>query len=143
MLMTRPPSRNLGSVLAAMEDAIEVGLNDRVPFIERHLLEGAVADDAGIVDEDVEPAARLLDPLHDRFDLRRVANISAHDADGRLTRQCSQLGRQGIGILVIDAAGIVPVMQHAGGSGLGEGGQHAGAMPRELPVTRTTFPGKL
>ena len=54
----------------------------RVPVVRRHLLDGAVAEDAGVVDQDVEPAGGRDDALHQRLDGVVVADVGVEDVDG-------------------------------------------------------------
>ena len=47
-----------------VEGAIEVHLDDRVPFLDRHVMEHAVAQDAGIVHDDIDTAEIVDRILH-------------------------------------------------------------------------------
>src|SRR5690606_24184292 len=47
-----------------VEHRVEVGVDDIAPLPGRHLVEGAVAGDAGVVDKDVDGAERPLDFAH-------------------------------------------------------------------------------
>ena len=49
-----------------VEQRAEIGVDDRVPLLERHLVKGAVAGDAGIVDQHVDRAEIGLDLLDAR-----------------------------------------------------------------------------
>ena len=44
-----------------VEQRVQVGVDDGVPLVRRHLVEHAVLGDAGVVDENVDRAEVLLD----------------------------------------------------------------------------------
>ncbi len=66
--------------------AAQVHLDDGVPLLRRHLDQRAVAQDAGVVDQGVEPAELLDRGVHDRLrglDLGAVADREHRRAAGR------------------------------------------------------------
>src|SRR3546814_18548503 len=50
-----------------VEHRVEVAVDDLLPLLRPHLVEGAVAGDAGVVDQDVDRAHLLLDLAHPRL----------------------------------------------------------------------------
>src|SRR4029077_10934976 len=54
----------------------EIDADDALEFIRRHLLNGAIADNPGIVYQDIEPTALILYLLHHRFDLLRLRHVA-------------------------------------------------------------------
>ena len=56
--------------------------------------------------------------------------------------QAAQLDGMGLGIAAVISLGIVEEMQHTGCPSPRNPSRMAAPIPRELPVTRTTFPGK-
>ncbi len=66
----------LGGCFATVEDAGEVGVDDGLPFIDGHFLDGFVTENACVVDEDVD-TAKLLDGLVEHgVDLVEFADIA-------------------------------------------------------------------
>src|SRR5581483_5290005 len=61
--------------LGAVERAVEIHLKDQVPVLLAHPQQEAVARDAGIVDEDVDPAPLLEDLVDHRLDVARVGDV--------------------------------------------------------------------
>ena len=67
-----------------VEQRAEIGVDDRVPLIERHLVEGAVLGDAGVVDQHVDRAEVGFDLLDTgRAGVERV-DVPFVDGDARL-----------------------------------------------------------
>ena len=94
---------------------------DRVPFLDRKLVERRDMLNAGIVDEHVKPAMlgeRCRDHLGDRLRLRHVG--------GRIADLDAEIGRDlvpGLG----DLGGGAKAVQHDGRSGLGQRARDAEA----------------
>ena len=77
MLITRPPLRRTAAAFCVTVNVpMQVDADDALEFVQRHLLDGAIADNPGIVYKDIEPAALILDLLHHRFDLRRLRHVA-------------------------------------------------------------------
>ena len=76
MLITRPPLRRTRRFLRDSKCPDEIDADDALEFVQRHFLDGAIADNPGIVYEDVEPAALILDLFHHRFDLQRLRHVA-------------------------------------------------------------------
>jgi hypothetical protein len=112
-------AQHFGAELGAVEDAVEVGLEDAVPLGGAHLLDGAVAEDAGVVDEDVEASGRVHDALHEGLDRLVAADVGVEDVDGDVVaaQACGHL----LGVAAVDAVGVVEEVDDAGGAGGGEG----------------------
>jgi hypothetical protein len=66
----------------AVEDAAEVGGDDLLPLLDGHAADGAVAVDAGVVDEDVEPAELLDGRLDQGSALVRVSDAGVDRQSG-------------------------------------------------------------
>ena len=84
------------------ERALEVDLDDEVPLVLGHVGEHAVAQDAGVVDDDVEPAEGLDGLVDHLLRGREVAHVGAVDrrfAAHRLDLVDHLLGRAGVGSL--------------------------------------------
>ena len=77
--------------VAAVEDAGEVGVDHAPPVLVRLGLHRAEPADAGVVDEDVEPAEAPDRFFHHRFNRQMVANVGGKrqqlGAAGRLWRE--------------------------------------------------------
>src|SRR5690606_39484421 len=58
-----------------VEHRVEVGVDHVLPLFGGHLVEGAVAGDAGVVDQDVDRAQRLLDLTHHRFGVPGAGDV--------------------------------------------------------------------
>ena len=72
------------SDLATEEAALEVDVQDTVPLRRCDFEEGGVVLDAGVVDQDVEPAELLYNGLDHLLDLCRLRDIGANgDRDRR------------------------------------------------------------
>src|SRR4029079_2503074 len=54
----------------------EIDADHPLEFVQTNFFDGAIADNPGIVYEDVEPAALLLDLFHHRFDLQRLRHVA-------------------------------------------------------------------
>ena len=83
MLTIHPPPRVLqvrDRGLAAVEHAGEIGADDAVPFVVRHLGDWHADANTGAVDEHIEAAEFRDDRLDRALHGRRVAHV-AHDAD--------------------------------------------------------------
>ena len=66
-----------------VEQRVEVGVDDGVPLIRRHLVEHAVLGDAGVVDQHVDRSEILLD-LREAGDAGVVvADVPLVDVDAR------------------------------------------------------------
>src|SRR3546814_873068 len=59
-----------------VEHRVEVGVDDLLPLLRAHLVEGAVAGDAGVVDQDVDRAELLLDLAHHRLGVLGRGNVT-------------------------------------------------------------------
>jgi hypothetical protein len=103
------------------EVALEVDGNHGVPLVLGHVHDHPVAEDSGVVDEDVEPA-ELLDRLpHEPFRAREVGDALA--VRRRLAARGADLlddllGRAEIGALAGDPG--AEVVDHDRGSRIGE-----------------------
>ncbi len=80
------------------EQRAEVGLDHRRPLVPRHPVEGAVARDSGVVDEDVDRSDVPLDGGRAGFSGADIADVELHHLD-------AGLGLERVRLLVV--AGIV------------------------------------
>jgi hypothetical protein len=98
-----------------------VDLDDRPEILDAHLGKAAVAQDPGIVDQDVDPAPALLRGRDHRFDLLRIGDAGAV-RDSLAARRLDLLdhlaGRVGAAGAVARAAEVVH--------------HHSGAAPGKL-----------
>ena len=89
----------------------QVDVDDRLPVFRRHLVEHAVAQDAGGVEDDMQPAelvAGLLHHVEAVLELGHGAEIRRRLAAGRLDLIGNFLGRRPVAALAAAAdAGIV------------------------------------
>src|SRR5206468_10544571 len=69
-------AQNRSGLLRDGECAGEIHSHDALEFFHRHLLDRAVADDSGIVHENIETAALVADLHHHRFDLLRLCHVA-------------------------------------------------------------------
>ena len=67
--------------LAQVEATAEVGVDHGVPHVPRHARHGAVAGDAGVVDQDLDRAVLVVDLLHGRLAGGEVAGVELHRGD--------------------------------------------------------------
>ena len=104
-----------------MEDAREVHVEHGLPVIGRELGDGAVAEDGGVVDQEVQPAAPRLHRLHHRADGVGVGDIRGEHV-GAVGAQRVQLGGQRLGIRARRPE--VGVVQHDHRAGGVEGARH-------------------
>jgi hypothetical protein len=95
-------------MLQRVERAAEVHPDDGLEVGGRHLLQGPIAEDARVVDEDVEASA----PLHDRPQHRAHGGVVRHVAFHGQRR--AGLGRQRRGIGPIAALRVGHEVDHAG-----------------------------
>ena len=106
------------------EHRVEVGLDDRLPFLEGHLVERAVAGDAGIVHQDVDGTELGLDGLDAGLAGSKIADVELED------------GNAGLGLELLGAVvgrlveGFVELAAHVEDDGrlevLSRGATHAG-----------------
>src|SRR5690606_11959257 len=64
-----------------VEHRVEVGVDHLVPLLGGHAVEGGVAGDAGVVDQDLDRAQRRLDPAHQRGAPLGGADVARHQGD--------------------------------------------------------------
>ena len=80
--LTRPHA--LDHRATHIEQCIEIGGDHGIPLLPGHLMQGAVADDPGIIDQDFDGPGRGLD-LSDAFGASfEAADVPAIDVDPRL-----------------------------------------------------------
>src|SRR5262245_8163294 len=108
----------LDAVFAAMEDAVEIRLNDAAPVVESHLADGPIAQNTGVVDENVQPAASVLDLTHQSFNLARFAHVGAENVNRRAGPLQLLVKRERI--TLVGAVRVVPELQNAGGASFRE-----------------------
>jgi len=102
-------------VFAAVEDAVEVDGGDGIPFIKTHFGDGAVLDDGGVVDQNIEAAAFALDFGHHGLDFLRLRDISGDDVS-TVRAELIQVIRNGLGIdSGVEESGMI---QYNGGTRL-------------------------
>ena len=94
-----------------MKNTSQVHVDDRVPFVERHLADRSVAKDPGVVDQDIEPAPFVADAIHHRLDGPGVADISNPD-NGTATAQGIAFINNPLRFLGDLAAGRVRMVKH-------------------------------
>jgi hypothetical protein len=68
-------TENLGPQLRAVENTVEIGLQHALPFAGRHLLDAAIAENAGVVDENVQSAAGVGNAFHQPGDGIILADV--------------------------------------------------------------------
>jgi hypothetical protein len=111
--------------LAAVDGAHQVHVQHQPEVVERHLRERLVAQDAGVVDEDVHPPPGVHGAVDHRLHRRRVAHVGA--VDHRLTPVAQDL---------VDHR----ARRRAGGVTVQVVDDHARAMPGEFQRVRTPQP---
>ena len=90
-------------MVGRQEVTAQVHLDDRVPLLHRHLRDGAVAQDPGVVDQRVQPAPGVDGPRHQgprRVVLGAVAGVQHGLAAGR--RDLVDDGLPGLGVQLVD-----------------------------------------
>src|SRR5262249_30573847 len=140
------------SVAGRRKVALEVHGDNGIPLVLGHVHEHPVAEDPGVVDEDVEPA-ELVDRLPDepfrsgeiRHGLPRRARFSPRVAAVRGRSPPwggAPLGAllRGAGVGASAGASRAGVVAHALGSGGREGGRVRAADATSGPVTIATLP---
>ena len=120
-----------------VESAVQVGVDHFIPRVPVHLLEGAVAGDSGVVDQDVDGLEVIPDARAHCLD------FAAHrDVKSVRLRPASQLANLAAHFLGSSSPG-------GGGSDCDVGPRRrqrkraARPMPREAPVTNALLPSKL
>ena len=106
LLLAHVDPRRLGDV----EGALQVHVEDRVQQVGVHVVERLVAQDAGVVDHDVDAAEGVERRLHDGLAaLRRGDRVGVGDrlAARRLDLVDDELGRAGIAAGAVDGAAEV------------------------------------
>jgi hypothetical protein len=106
-----------------------VDVEHRVDVGRRHVVKGAVADDAGVVDDDVDPAERRQGGVDDglaAFGCGDRVGVGHGHAAGGLDLGDHLLGRPRRGALAVDAA--PEIVDHDLGA---PGGQQQGVGPAE------------
>ena len=82
-------AQNRGGFLRDVECAGEIDANDALEFFQRQFLDRAIANDAGIVHENVEAAEPFGDLFHHRFDLLRIGHVAIdHERILQFLRDC-------------------------------------------------------
>src|SRR3954466_13737686 len=103
---------DLKGFLRAQEDAGQVNIHDRLPFLEGNILERRWRTDAGIVEQEVEAAERVLDLRKQRSHRGWISDVG-----GNSKGFCTQTGELGPGLVERCAA---PARQYHGPSIPGE-----------------------
>jgi hypothetical protein len=85
----------------AVIDAVQVRVDDVQPVAVRHLAQRPVAGDAGVVDEDIEPSARLDHTTHHGARLLDVAHVGLHEHAP--AAEALDLRRDGRGVAIVGA----------------------------------------
>ena len=120
----------------------QVHLDHRVPFRFHHVHQNAIAQDARVVDQNVEPAERLDRLIHHPFrpprNLAQLSVLTHAFAAGRLHGPNHLLRRGLIGPDAV-AAGA-DVVDHDLGAVFGERQRCSWPIPRPAPVTMATRP---
>jgi hypothetical protein len=115
-----PPAvaQHFQAVLAAIKRSVQIRFHDAVPVVQRHVFDGAVAADTGIVDEDVETAKLTRDfPHHVRNSLS-FTNIGLNNESAATA--LVQTRGQRFGIALIVSVGVCEVVDDALSAGLGK-----------------------
>ena len=99
--------KNGGGFLRDVEGAGEIYAHDAFEFFQRQLLDRAVADDPGVVDQDVEAAEFFADRFHHRLDLFRIGHVALDD------QRILQFLGDGFGVRFVLAGGIGDVVHDA------------------------------
>src|SRR6185369_9548888 len=106
------------------EGALEVGVDDRVPLLLGHVEDHAVSEDAGVVDDDVDPAEGVHRGLDDRLPTGHAGHrvVVGHGIAARLGDLLHDLiGRLPVGPGPDLAAAVIvhhhpgPVLRHQDG----------------------------
>ena len=123
----RPPSAEPGGGLPAdLEDPGEVGVDHRLPLLQAHLLDRAVADDAGVVHHDVQVAEAGRRRVEQAAHRRRVAHVRRQGRRPRAQRRGRLLGPGAVGP-------VIEVVHHHVGAGLVQAAGHGGPQPLACP----------
>ena len=128
LLQHRPHRR-----LRQREGRGQVGRDHRVPVVALHPHQQLIAGDAGVADDDVEPAVPLDDRRRQLLERRRVGDVDA-DAPRRARRSSA--------IAATVSGGVVAARRGHHDRALRRRAARAIArpMPRDAPVTSATFP---
>ena len=78
--MMRPPLRKIaGGFLRDVESPGEIHPQHALKFFQGQFLDRSIANDPGVVHENVEPAESFGDRRHHRFDLVRLRHVAFDD----------------------------------------------------------------
>ena len=138
MLITRPPlRRNRCRFLRDCERPDKIHADHALEFVQRHLLNGAIADNPGIVYQDIESAALILYLLHHRFDLLRLRHVALdHQRFIQLLRYTESIGF----VLSLRVGDIIDHALRAAGA---ESSNHLRANPARAACNQRNFPGEI
>ena len=80
MFTMRPPLRRIAAAFCVtLNVPVKIHAQHAFEFFQRQFLDRAIADDAGVVDQDVEAAETFADLFHHRFGLLRICHIAFDD----------------------------------------------------------------
>src|SRR3546814_2479753 len=84
-----------------VEHRVEVGVDDLLPLLRAHLVEGAVAGDAGVVDQDVDRAELLPDLAHHRHGVLGRGTVPLGKRSAEHTSELQALMRNSYSVLCL------------------------------------------
>ena len=137
MLTIAPPSpcsRIRRAAACQQEHSLDVHRLDAAELLERQAVDQQVGEDAGIVDEDVEPAERLHGGLHEALGVFGVVDGS----DRRGNRPA--LGRKPLRRRLEPVGPYI--REQDGGAGVCQAVAQANPNPCAAPVTRALRPSR-
>ena len=94
-------------MLDAVEGSGEIHPQDTFPFFERHLPDGPVLEDAGVINQNIKPAKIRFDLLHHCADLLRVSHITLNHS------RAGQSRRHALRSRLVPSLGILEVIHRA------------------------------
>ena len=130
-------AQNRRRFLRDCERPDEIDADDAFEFLRRHLLNGAIADNAGIVYQDIEPAALILYLLHHHFDLLRLRHVALD------YQRFIQFLRYTESIGFVLSLRIGEVIHHALSAACAESLNHLCANTARAACNQRNFPGEI
>jgi len=115
----------------------EIYADDAFEFFQRHFLDRAIANDSGIVHENIETSMSILDLVHHRLDLLRLRYVAIDHQ--RILQFFGNAFRVGL----VLALWVREIIDHASRAAFAEGLDHFGADAAGTASHEDNFAGEI
>ena len=116
---------------------VKIDAHDAFEIFQGQFLDRAVADNPGVVDQDVEAAEFVADRFHHRLDLVRIGHVALDD------ERIFQLRGDGVGVRFVLAGGVGDVIHDALRAALAERLDHLRAEAARAAGHEHHFAGEI